>query len=84
MIKPAGPTQIQRDVEHFLSNSLSPQIIKEMNQDNLGQLLRNKMHTSSIVKHMRIEFFNKKVQMYHQLIDQFKSMNLTQIIQVFR
>ena len=84
VIKPAGPLQGRRDVQQFLSDCLTPQIKEELKQDNLSKQLRNKMHTSSIVKHMRIEFFNQKIQMYHQLIDQFRSMNLTQIIQLSR
>ena len=33
---------------------------------------------------MRIEFFNQKVIKYHQLIEQFRSLSLTQIIQLYQ
>ena len=85
-VQQAVPCQSQRDISSFL-HELVPKMQGSGNPIHKllnNRLLGSKMHTSSIVKLQRIDFFNEQLVKLNALLEDFKSMNLTQIIQRFQ
>ena len=80
MLKSVGPSQQGlRDVNTYLA-FLVPKIHElesKMAPISVEAMAASKVHSSSIVKQQRIEYFNKRIGTYYDLLEEFKSLNLT-------